>query len=105
MFRTRTQAGLVAAGLFAAWALVAQASSPSEECRDGAAHCREAFNKLEKCQHTQDATKDGGTDAAKAESKADGCGVERAATDSACKMTNESCVRDGSGHTPPPHKD
>jgi len=101
-------AGSVAAGLLVMWTSPLRADTPSEECRDGAAHCREAYDKLDRCQRGKDtkaaADTDGGPDAAP-KTKGEACAAEKAGADAACKMTNESCVRDGSGRTPPPHKD
>ena len=91
----------------------ARATDPSPTCRDGAAHCREAYGELEKCQATHKdkavpdaaskdaASKDTGSkDAPKEPEKDDGCAAARAATDNACRTSNSACDRDGSKRYP-----
>ncbi len=77
-------AGLFLSGLvlFAGGAAVAKA--PSAACRDGAAPCRDAWNKLAACQ-------------AKAKAKAPGaCKADKDAADQACKAADAACDEDGS---------
>jgi len=58
----------------------------SAECRDTAAHCREAFTLLEQCEAE---TKD-----KKPEDGSDPCASERTSTDTACKSSNTTCKKD-----------
>ncbi len=74
------RSGLVVAALVGS-PTVALASGPSGACRDGAAQCREAYDKLDKCQHSKDGKKDGA------------CATEKTDADSACKNTNMACVK------------
>jgi hypothetical protein len=108
MLRIWVHSGLMAAGLALALPSAARAAGPSEKCRDGAAQCREAFAKLEKCQHAgkkekpavKEAKAEAGATATKEAKESDACTSERSETDSACKTTNSACVKDGSRHAP-----
>jgi hypothetical protein len=80
MWKTVIHAGLIAAGVSVASVPVAQAAGPSDECKDAAAACREAYDKLDKCQKGKDGD------------KKDTCAADRSATDSACKSSNSVCV-------------
>lgn len=63
--------------------LLASAANPSAACRDGAASCRDAWDKLEKCELANAGNKDA-------------CTAERAETDAACKQSSKACHTDGS---------
>lgn len=65
----------------------ARAGTPSSECREGAAHCKEAFDALEKCQQSKGATPES-------------CASEKVATEGACKRTTSTCHKDGSRRPP-----
>lgn len=69
--------------LVAGLALPALATPPSEECRDTAPACRDAFVKLESCEKKQAETPEA-------------CTAERADTETACKASASACDRDGS---------
>lgn len=68
-------------------ALPALATPPSEECRDTAPACRDAFVKLDACEKKNSETPED-------------CAAERADTDTSCKASASACDRDGSKRTP-----
>ncbi len=90
MLKTLMQAGLLAAAVTCATASAAWAGAPSGECKDAAAACRAAYEKLDKCTKGKDGQ------------KAETCAADRTATDSACKSSNSVCV--GGSSSPSPKK-
>lgn len=67
------------------------AGPPSDACRGGAALCREAYEKLEKCELARAAAPK--VDEANA---ADACAAARAEADARCRDTTSACDTDGS---------
>ena len=96
-------------------AVPALADPPSQECHSGASQCRDAFVALEKCELAP--AKVEKKDAKAAAPNPTGeppppavddpktvCSTERTAADTACKSSNEVCVRDYHAHPTPPQK-
>jgi len=65
----------------------ARASDPSGACKEGAALCKEAFERLQSCESKNPTTPDA-------------CVGERAEADNACKTTTSACHTDGSREPP-----
>lgn len=83
----RPVACLALAALLGFASAPARAAEPSPACRDGAGACRDAFEKLERCQRENP-------------DKPEACGGSRTDADAACKTTASSCDRDGSRQPP-----
>lgn len=85
----RSLTGLAALALALGLAAPARATDPSGACKEGAALCKEAFDRLDACEK-------------KNPTAPDMCVGERAETENACKTTTSACHTDGS-REPPAH--
>ena len=56
-------------------------AAPSEACKEGAAACQSAVEKLDTCKKSDDAKKDGA------------CAAEKTAANDACEKSNSACVQ------------
>lgn len=113
MLKTHLAAAVV--GMILLGSGSALADPPSQECHSGASQCRDAIETLEKCEQApakadkkdlkSTANPTGEPPPPASDDPKIVCSAERSAADTACKTSNEVCVRDYRAHPSPPHKD